>query len=107
MPEQEEALELNNDLARAVTRKLQARMRGRLNYRKRRDRKIAVDYIGREFEMGHTRELGQTRYYVRVRLVSYNPDTCMVVFRYHNGDTIPADTDSFWRMRRDGDLRDC
>ncbi len=94
------------DLAQKLTRAMKARMRGRLNYRKRRDRKIAVDYIGREFEMRHTKELGNTTYYMRVRLTSYNPDTCMVVFRYHNGDTVPCDTDTFWRMYKDGGLRD-
>jgi hypothetical protein len=96
------------DPANVIQRRLLARMR----YRRIRDRKIAVDYLGRHFEYKHTSEItGQTEW-LRLQLVAYDPGTAIIRMRAMwyppdvDAPTVPWDTDTFWGLYRTGGLRD-
>ena len=114
--------------------RLQRHFADRVRYRRRRDRKIAVDLLGREFDydfMGSTpwpkrnwrndpphpdpnwweNKLPTTREIVwqRLRLVAYDPTgggtVRMQVTEAAGGDWTWS-TDSFWNMYRSGVVRD-
>lgn len=75
---------------------LSRRFNARANYRRRRDRKIAVDWIGKEF---------QYRDITTVRLVSYDPDRHYVTLLDTFLNRKVLDTDQFWMMVRSGQLQ--
>lgn len=85
----------------AAARILQRRLKGRHNYRKRRDRKIAINLIGREFWCTYA-----TAAY---RLVSYNPERHTIRMRLITGTGSPfidMETDKFWKLIKRGELHE-
>lgn len=83
----------------AAARILQRRLKGRHNYRKRRDRRILVDLLGRIYVHG-------TNSY---RLVSYNPDNHTIRMRLIAGAGQPSinmETDQFWKLIKRGELHE-
>lgn len=82
----------------APARTMQRRIRARILYRKRRDRKIAVDWLGRTFNhVGSGLDLV---------LVAYDPEHAMVKMRPEGYSRPPIvySTDEFWSMLRTGIL---
>jgi len=77
---------------------LARRFNGRDRYRRKRDRKIAVDWIGSIWKMYATG--GCTI----LRLIEYDPRSHMVKFidPWTNVDSM--DTDRFWKLMRSGTL---
>jgi hypothetical protein len=93
-----------------AARTLQRRMRARTLYRKRRDRKIAVDLLGKHFEYRHTRQLDGAVEWIPMQLVGYDPDRAVVLLRAlwpeAEGASFPWATDTFWSQYKTGNLRD-
>lgn len=87
--------------------KLQRRIKARDRYRRRRDRKIAVDWIGREFEYRQHDQLTGNIRPLALRITTYHPDTHMVRLVPVNariiGDVL-CSTDEFWHYMRAGIL---
>lgn len=90
---------------------MQRRIRARQLYRVRRDHKIAVDFLGREFTVEIYDQLhGKER--LPVRLERYNPDNNTVNVRalwiVDALQMVPTyitwTTDQFWSMLRTGQL---
>jgi len=92
------------DAARIWQRRIQAKQR----YRRRRDRKIAVDYLGKEFEYTYRNmETGRVDRFL-FRIDRYNPENHTILLRaMDNLGTNVWDTDSFWFLLRRGDLLPC
>lgn len=103
-----------DEIAEAITRGMARRMAARSRYRRRRDRKIAVDYLGKHFEYQHTNELAGTKEWLRVQLVGYDVarHTVRMVCWFENKgahtttSSITWATDTFWSLYRNGGLRD-
>lgn len=79
-------------------------------YRKRRDRKIAVDYLGRRFEYQFRSELpNRGLLWEKVVITGYNPETSTITLKpLWKGavGSIVWDTDRFWHGYRAGTIRD-
>lgn len=90
-----------------AARTMQRRLRAKQLYRIRRDRKIAVDWIGRDFEYQGRREVNGQLDPLLLKLVSYDPER-HVVKLYPTGrdskveGSVVWDTDLFWSMLRTG-----
>lgn len=88
---------------------IQRRMRARMRYRRMRDRKLAVDYLGKWFDIRYTHPLTQVVEWMRMQLVAYNPDNHTARFRLFtpNGEApLTLITDDFWDQYRFGIVRD-
>lgn len=91
-----------------AARTLQRRFRARDLYRVRRDRKIASDWLGRDFILSWRNQLGEEES-VRLTIVGYDPTVHMVRLLGHRTDvniefTIAWTTDEFWGALREGRL---
>jgi hypothetical protein len=92
-----------------AARTLQRRIRAQQLYRVRRDRKIAVDWIGRDFEYQGINALTGILEPLMLKLVSYNPYNHMIRLiatgrdRAVVGDVV-WDTDRLWSLLRTGRL---
>lgn len=84
---------------------LMRRMKAKQRYRRRRDSKIAVDYLGRVFEYCYRNmETGQPDWF-QFQVVRYNPDNHTITLKsMDDRGTNVWDTDSFWLLLRSGDL---
>jgi len=88
------------DAARILQRRLTAKQR----YRRRRDSKIAVDWLGREFDWSYRNmETGRVDR-VKMRITRYNPENATMNFSTADGGSILWNTDSFWFLLRRGEL---
>lgn len=97
---------MSEPLATAISRGIQRRMRARHLYRVRRDRKIAVDYIGKWFELKIPPELPNRAVdWLRMQLSRYNSNNHMVHFHTKAGE-LSLSTDDFWSAYRVGNVRD-
>lgn len=89
--------------AKTLARRIQAKNR----YRHKRDRKIAVDWLGREFTyLGKSQLTGNTEP-LQLRLSSYNPHNHSVVLYPVEASVfgqVVWDTDQFWSLMRHGTL---
>lgn len=92
----------------ASAKTLQRRMETRVRYRRVRDRKIAVDLLGKWFEMKYQPPLPNMAVrWFRWQLTGYDPKTAVVRFRSDLfGDTIPMSSDDFWSRYKTGSIRD-
>lgn len=82
-----------------AARTLKRRMRARHLYRVRRDRKIAVDWLGREYKYSG----------MRMRLVGYDPNNNTIRLQVEwRGKTsgFTWDSDQFWSLLRSGLLKE-
>ena len=92
----------NAGIGLAAARILQRRFKGRDRYRKRRDRKIAVDLLGRTYYFDGN----------LFRLYSYNVDRHTIRMalldgtQHVTGSTQEWDTDTFWKRLRKGEMID-
>lgn len=91
-----------------AARRLQHRMQDKDTYRRKRDAKIAVDFIGAIFDYeydGGMYSIGLQE--MQLRLVSYSPDSHSVVMRPVDErieGSITWETDWFWILIRNSKL---
>lgn len=94
------------DALHTLARRIQTRTR----YRRRRDRKIATDLLGKYFEYRFRNELTGTVEWLRFQLVAYNPVAHTVslypMWKGAVGGNIVWNTSDFWSLYRNGGLRD-
>lgn len=83
-----------------AARILARRFNGRAKYRRRRDRVIAADHIGRTYRLWDERKLIGTD----VRLVEYDPRSHQVTFLDAFLYRRTIDTDEYWKLIRNGRL---
>lgn len=99
----------NSTLARDLSAGIQRRMRARARYRRRRDRKLAVDYLGKWFEQRYTHPVDGTKEWIRIQLVGVNPENHTVrftMFTSTGAHPVTLSTDDFWDQYRSGRVRD-
>lgn len=96
-----------SDLAKALSRGIQRRMKARIRYRRMRDRKIPVDYLGKWFEYKLSASLpNRAIEWVRCQLVGYDPNTAIVKWKWEGQFPGTWTTDQFWSEYKVGNLRD-
>lgn len=89
----------------AAARTIQRRIQAKVRYRRRRDRKIAVDWLGRDFDLRLVHKLDGREEWWRWTLVAYDPDRALVRMRHALSiETVVWATDEFWSMLRTGTL---
>lgn len=83
--------------------KVQRRMRDRIRYRRRRDRKLRDDWLGRTFGLKIRDELTGTIYVAALQVVGYNQERATVRMQtVGEPHSVVWDTDRFWSLLRTG-----
>lgn len=107
-PEQSKTCTYRHGCAADAAKILARRMNAKQRYRRRRDRKIAVDWLGKEFEFTYRNmETGKVDNF-RFRVVRYNSENHTVALQSTDGRGYNVwDTDSFWFLLKRGELLPC
>lgn len=94
----------------SAARTLQRRLQQKVWYRRRRDRKIGVEWLGRWFDLDRlipfkrTDQDGKVEW-VKVQIVGYDPNRALVEIFIPTDNTKTAwETDEFWAKLRNGTL---
>lgn len=90
-----------------AARILQRRYQAKINYRRRRDRKLADDWLGREFRFIPPMDISKPyRGTYLMRLEGYNPANATIKLRLLGGNNglYSYTTDEFWAKLRKGEI---